>query len=274
MILVPSTFFFTTGKGVHDDPLVAEELAYREAGIAPTNMVKVSSILAPGCKHLEKNETEKEIHRKLCQKYIFPGEVLFMVASKNNIDGNDSSTVDSVCVASVGMASPSENTNHIGYLTEYHATDRKTKKFGNIILPKEEYSDEKYKGFVKDHAEESAVNMLISVLGVKDFDINKAYDEESEMYNISKDVIKSGEITTDSIAVVTEATPGKHTFILAAACFLDYRLMQYFPEEDAFRVAGWEKDDSGRFGLRLSKETYKIENYVQVSKELPDLINI
>ena len=48
---VPTKVFFTKGVGVHKDKLASFELALRNAGIEKCNLVYVSSILPPYCKH-------------------------------------------------------------------------------------------------------------------------------------------------------------------------------------------------------------------------------
>ena len=56
---IPKKVFFTKGFGRHKDFLQSFELALRDAGIAPYNIVTVSSILPPGCKIVAKEEGMK-----------------------------------------------------------------------------------------------------------------------------------------------------------------------------------------------------------------------
>ena len=56
MKFVPKKIFFTKGVGKHRDYLQSFEMALRDAGIAPFNLVTVSSILPPGCKVIPKEE--------------------------------------------------------------------------------------------------------------------------------------------------------------------------------------------------------------------------
>ena len=53
---VPRYVFFTKGVGIHKDKLNSFELALRAAGIAPYNLVKVSSILPPRCRIISKEK--------------------------------------------------------------------------------------------------------------------------------------------------------------------------------------------------------------------------
>src|SRR5947209_4157767 len=46
---VPSKVFFATGVGVHSIQRVAVQRAMEEAGVSDLNLVKVSSVIPPGC---------------------------------------------------------------------------------------------------------------------------------------------------------------------------------------------------------------------------------
>ncbi|MBM3911272.1 MAG: pyruvoyl-dependent arginine decarboxylase, partial [Thaumarchaeota archaeon] len=54
--LVPKKLFLTRGKGVHEDRLTSFEYALRDAGIAGTNLVLISSIFPPDAKLVSKAE--------------------------------------------------------------------------------------------------------------------------------------------------------------------------------------------------------------------------
>ena len=58
---VAKKIFLTKGKGVHPDRLTSFEYALRDAGIAGTNLVLISSIFPPGCKLVSKAEGLKLI---------------------------------------------------------------------------------------------------------------------------------------------------------------------------------------------------------------------
>ena len=66
--LVAKKLFLTKGVGVADDKLTSFEFALRNAGIAGTNIVLISSIFPPQA---------KLIPRKDGLKLIKPGQVLF-----------------------------------------------------------------------------------------------------------------------------------------------------------------------------------------------------
>ncbi len=49
LLFTPTRVFFVSGTGVHKEERVATQHAMREAGVADMNLVKVSSVIAPGC---------------------------------------------------------------------------------------------------------------------------------------------------------------------------------------------------------------------------------
>ena len=72
--LVPKKIFLTKGKGTHEDKLTSFEYALRDAGIARTNIVLISSIFPPNA---------KLISRKEGLKLIKPGQIMFTIYSRN-----------------------------------------------------------------------------------------------------------------------------------------------------------------------------------------------
>ena len=72
--LVAKKLFLTKGVGVADDKLTSFEFALRQAGIAGTNIVLISSIFPPNA---------KLIPRKDGLKLIKPGQILFTIYSRN-----------------------------------------------------------------------------------------------------------------------------------------------------------------------------------------------
>ena len=71
--LVAKKLFLTKGIGVADDKLTSFEFALRQAGIAGTNIVLISSIFPPNA---------KLIPRKDGLKLIKPGQILFTIYSR------------------------------------------------------------------------------------------------------------------------------------------------------------------------------------------------
>ena len=146
---VPRKLFLTKGKGQHKEKLASLEQALREAGIAPFNLVKISSIFPPGCQLISKQEGIQLLH---------PGQIIFLVMSENATD-----EPHRLIAASIGMAVPNDP-RHYGYLSEHHS-------FGQ---------DEKEAGH---YAEDLAADMLTTTLG-KNFDLNQIWNEERSLYEI------------------------------------------------------------------------------------------
>ncbi len=162
--LVAKKLFLTKGKGIHEDRLTSFEYALRDAGIAGTNLVLISSIFPPGAKLLSKAEG---------LKYIKPGSVQFAIYVKNQTN-----EPHRLIASSVGVAQPSDQTRY-GYLSEYESFGETEKEAG-------------------DYAEDIAAQMLASSLGIK-FDIDKSWDEKRQQWNISGQIYNTRNITQTAI---------------------------------------------------------------------------
>jgi len=160
--LVAKKLFLTKGVGVADDKLTSFEFALRNAGIAGTNIVLISSIFPPQA---------KLISRKDGLKLIKPGQVLFTIYSRNQT--NEPHRLVS---ASVGVAQPKDNSKY-GYLSEYESFGKDERKAG-------------------DYAEDIAAQMLASSLGIP-FDIDKSWDEKRQQWTISGQIYKTKNIKGD-----------------------------------------------------------------------------
>ncbi len=162
---VPSKIFITKGVGQHKEKLASFELALRQAGIAPFNLVKISSIFPPHC---------KLISRKEGLKHFKPGQIIFLVMSENATD-----EPQRVLSASVGLAIPN-NPIHYGYMSEHHSFGQSEEVAGQ-------------------YAEDLAAYMLATTLGKK-FDLNEIWNEEKSLYQISENIIvKTNNITQNAI---------------------------------------------------------------------------
>ena len=102
--LVPSKVFLVRGKGQHREKLVSFEKALREAGIAPFNLVRVSSIFPPRARLIAKGPG---------LKLLQPGQILFVVLSENATE-----EPGALVSASIGVAVP-DNPAQYGYLAEH-----------------------------------------------------------------------------------------------------------------------------------------------------------
>ncbi len=180
MQLVPKKLFFTKGVGVHKDELRSFELALRSAGIEKCNLVRVSSILPPNCKIIPRSEGLKQ---------LVPGMVTYCVLSKCS-----SNEPHRLIAASIGCAIPTDR-NAYGYLSEYHAYGQSEKVVG-------------------DYAEDLAAAMLASTLGIE-FDEDKSWNEQKNVYEISDKIVKCTNVTQSSFV-----KNGGYTTVIAAAVFL------------------------------------------------------
>lgn len=176
--IVPQRIFLTKGKGRHKEKLASFELALRDAGIAPFNLVKISSIFPPGCQLISKQEGIK---------YLHPGQIVFLVMSENATD-----EPQRLLSASIGLAIPNDPT-HYGYLSEHHS-------FGQ---------DEKEAG---QYAEDLAADMLATTLG-KNFDLSQIWNEEKSLYELGDGM----EVMTQNITQIARGEKGFWTTAFAAA---------------------------------------------------------
>jgi len=103
--MIPKKIFFTSGVGVHEDPLVSFELALRDAKIEKFNLVPVSSIVPPKCEVIERDAGLEELS---------PGQIVFCVMAK--MTSREQGKYIFACVG----AALSRDLKHHGYLTEYY----------------------------------------------------------------------------------------------------------------------------------------------------------
>ena len=179
--LVAKKLFLTKGVGIADDKLTSFEFALRQAGIAGTNIVLISSIFPPDA---------KLIPRKDGLKLIKPGQILFTIYSRNQT--NEPNRLVS---ASVGIAQPTDRSKY-GYLSEYDAFGKNEIESG-------------------DYAEDVAAQMLASSLGIP-FDIDKSWDEKRQQWTISGQIYKTKNITQSAKG----NKDGKWTTVFAAAVLI------------------------------------------------------
>ena len=178
--MVPSRMFFTRGVGKHRHKMQSLELALRDAGIAPLNLVKVSSIFPPGC---------KIVPRQRAVKGLKPGRITYCVMA-------DSSTNEPnrLVSAGVGLAIPAKG-EHYGYISEYHGFGMNSRKTADLV-------------------EDMAASMLASTLGLE-FDPDADYDERREIYRMSGQIV-----TTRACVQTAEGDKnGLWTTVMAAAVF-------------------------------------------------------
>ncbi len=179
----PNKLFLTKGVGVHRERLVAFEEALRHAGIAQYNIVRVSSILPPGCQILPREEG---------LKLLKPGQILFTVLSRHETNENHR-----LIASSVGLSVPKDPA-YCGYLSEHES-------FGE---------DETVAG---DYAEDLAACMLATISGL-DYDAGANWDETRKLWKISDKIVQTMNITQTAIG-----QGGLWTVTIAAAVLIhDY----------------------------------------------------
>lgn len=178
--MIPTKIFFTNGVGRHKEKLASFELALRDAGIAPFNLVNVSSIFPPGCKIISKEKGLQELK---------PGQVVFVVLARN-----ETNEANRLVAASIGCAIPADPAAH-GYLSEHHSFGEPDDKAG-------------------DYAEDLAAHMLATTLGIE-FDTDADYDDMRETWKIDGRIVKTMNTTQSSIG-----KEGVWTSVLSAAVFL------------------------------------------------------
>ncbi len=159
--MVPSKIFFTKGVGVHRHYLTSFEIALRDAGIAPFNIVTVSSIYPPNVKRVTREEG---------LKLLYPGSIVFAVMARNATN-----EPNRLVAASIGAAIPSDPGQY-GYLSEHHPLGETDEKAGEM-------------------AEDMAATMLATTLGIDNFDSTTAWDDREQQYKASGKIIKTFNIT-------------------------------------------------------------------------------
>lgn len=180
-MVIPKKVFFTKGAGRHREKLTSFEAALRDAGIAPFNIVRVSSILPPEAKILPKAKG---------LQLLSPGEIVYAVMAESSTN-----EPHRLIAASIGVAVPRDRT-HYGYLSEYHS-------FGETELK------------AGDKAEDMAAQMLATTLGVP-FDPDTSYDERKEIWKISTEIVR----TTNTTQTAIGDKYGLWTSVIAAAVLI------------------------------------------------------
>lgn len=179
--MVPRKFFLTSGLGVHKDYLASFEASLRDAGLAPFNLVSVSSILPPGCKKVTWQKGLPELK---------PGEIVFVVLARNSTN-----EPNRLIAASIGCAIPADRKKY-GYLSEHHP-------FGET------------REVAGDYAEDLAASMLATTLGLK-FNTEEAWDSRRQAFRLSGKIVR----TTNVTQTARGDKHGRWTSVVAAAVFI------------------------------------------------------
>ena len=180
--IIPRRIFLTKGMGQHKEKLASLEQALRQAGIAPFNLVKVSSIFPPQCSLISRDEG---------LKLLKPGQILFLVMSENAT--NEARRLIS---SAVGLAVPNDP-KHYGYLSEHHSFGQTEREAGQ-------------------YAEDLAAEMLATTLGKNISDIKAIWDEKKKIYRISETLT----VKARNITQTTTGKRGLWTTAFAAAVLI------------------------------------------------------
>ncbi len=178
---VPQYMFFTKGVGKHKHSLQSFEVALRNAGIAPLNLVKVSSIFPPGC---------KIISRKRGLGMLKPGQITYVVLAESRTN-----EPNRLACAGIGLATPALG-QHYGYISEHHGYGLTERKCADLV-------------------EDMAATMLATTLGIE-FDPDTDYDSRREIYRMSGKIVESRAI----VQTAEGDKNGLWTTVVAAAVFV------------------------------------------------------
>ena len=179
--MVPEKVFLTKGAGRHKEKLQSFEMALRDADIAKYNLVRVSSILPPGCKIISRNRGVE---------LLAAGEVIHCVFSENSTN-----EPNRLLVSSIGIAIPTGRERY-GYLSEHHSFGQTERAAG-------------------DYSEDLAATMLASTLGIE-FNVEDAWDERKEVFKMHNQIVRTSNITQSAIG----DKRGFWTTVVAAAVFI------------------------------------------------------
>jgi arginine decarboxylase len=182
MALVPHKYFLTKGVGVHQKQMRAFEEALRSAGVQALNLVRISSIIAPGC---------ERITVKQGMKLLKPGEVTFAVIAQS-----ETNEPGQLIGAGIGLAQPHNDRIH-GYLTEVESAIGRTDKD------------------IAQDAEEMALENLVTEWG-HEFDAEKVLQTGRKEYTLFKE-----KIAVDHIVQTARGAEGNQwTVVFVGAIFI------------------------------------------------------
>jgi arginine decarboxylase len=179
--LVPREVFFTKGVGRHRNRLQSFELALRHSGIEKGNLVRVSSILPPGCKIIPKARGLQKLHG---------GEITFVVLAETSTD-----EPSRLVGAGIGLAQPAHGERY-GYISEHHGYGMTEERLGDFV-------------------EDIAATMLATTLGIE-FDPDTAYDDRKQIYKMSGKIVR----TSHCVQTAEGDKKGLWTTVVAAAVML------------------------------------------------------
>ncbi len=180
--LVPKEVFFTRGVGKHRNRLQSFEMALRKAGIERGNLVRVSSILPPGCRIIPRAEGLAKLK---------PGAITFCVLAEVSTD-----EPSRLVSAGIGLAQPANGQQKYGYISEHHGFGMNEERVGDMV-------------------EDMAATMLATTLGIE-FDPETAYDQRKEIFRMSGKIVR----TSSCVQTAEGDKNGLWTTVVASAVML------------------------------------------------------
>ena len=121
LAFVPKRLFFTKGVGAHEQQRVAMHHALRDAGVSDCNLVKVSSVIPPGCRIISRREGAKLLR---------PGNIVFaVIAMSETKEPHQRATV------ALGWATPDQDgvPGYIAEIEEEQAKGKTAKSAGDEV---------------------------------------------------------------------------------------------------------------------------------------------
>ncbi len=162
--LMASKLFFTRGVGRGESMLQSFEEALRDGGIAPFNLVSISSIFPPYAEVVSREEG---------LKLLSPGQILFTVLARNSSD-----ELNRMISSAIGYALPTDRSKW-GYLSEHHS-------FGET---------EKTAGY---YAEKLAAEMLASTMGLDD---HLKWEDKKNEYVLDDKILTTKNIAATTVVL-------------------------------------------------------------------------
>ena len=188
---VPRRMFFTSGVGTHETLRVAMQRAMHEAGVADSNLVKISSVIAPSC---------QVITREHGLRLLRPGNIVHAVIAQGETNEPHQRVTPALC-----WAQPDDPTLP-GYVTEVE--------------------EEECKGMTEktatDTAGEALITMVAERVGVRGVNAKKLWANRGRAARIRVGPVTVRVGSRTATAVGAEVRDGEriHTVAMVMAIYV------------------------------------------------------